>query len=48
MFAKEQLDAVSICTVPSTHREIVLEALNAGINVLCEKPLAISVAEARE
>ncbi len=48
MFANEQLDAVSICTVPSTHREIVLDALNAGVNVLCEKPLAISVTEAKE
>ncbi len=48
MFAKEQLDAVSICTVPSTHRQIVLDALEAGIHVLCEKPLAVSVAEARE
>lgn len=48
MLASEQLDAVSICTVPSTHREIVLDALTAGVNVLCEKPLAISAAEARE
>lgn len=48
MFAKERLDGVSICTVPSTHREIVLDALEAGVNVLCEKPLAISAAEARE
>jgi dTDP-4-amino-4,6-dideoxygalactose transaminase len=48
MLAHEKLDGISICTVPSTHREIVLDALEAGVNVLCEKPLATSVAEARE
>jgi dTDP-4-amino-4,6-dideoxygalactose transaminase/predicted dehydrogenase len=42
------LDAVSVCTVPSSHREIVIDALDAGAHVLCEKPLAASVAEAEE
>jgi perosamine synthetase len=45
---KESLDAVSLCTVPSTHRNIAIDLLDAGINVLCEKPLAISVAQAEE
>ena len=31
----------AFCTVPSTHRDIAIDLLNAGINVLCEKPLAI-------
>ena len=35
---------VSLCSVPSTHRDIAIDLLNAGANVLCEKPLAISVA----
>ena len=48
LIANEKCDGVSICTVPSSHREIVLDLLNAGINVLCEKPLAISVQEAEE
>jgi perosamine synthetase len=48
MIASEPLDGVSICTVPSTHRDIVLDFLDAGINVLCEKPLAISVRDASE
>jgi len=48
MFAQEKLDGVSICTVPSTHRDIVLDALDSGVNVLCEKPLAVSVQEAQE
>ncbi len=40
MFASEQLDAVSICTPPSLHRPIAEAALEAGIAVLCEKPMA--------
>jgi perosamine synthetase len=46
MIAHKKLDGVSICTIPSTHKELTLDFLNAGINVLCEKPLAISGAEA--
>ena len=34
--------------MPSTHRDIAIDLLNAGINVLCEKPLAISVTQAEE
>ncbi len=46
MLAQEKLDGVSVCTIPSTHERIVLDLLSAGVNVLCEKPLAISVREA--
>ena len=46
MLAQERLDAVSVCTIPVTHREIVVDALRAGLHVLCEKPLASSVADA--
>lgn len=48
MIANERLDGVSVCTLPSTHREVALDLLDAGIHVLCEKPLAISAAQARE
>lgn len=48
MIAKEKLDGVSICTVPSTHRDLAIAFLSAGIHVLCEKPLAVSAAEAAE
>ncbi len=48
MIANEKLDGVSICTVPSTHKNIALDFLNAGINILCEKPLAVTTAEAQE
>lgn len=48
MLAAERVDAISVCTVPTSHREIVLDALEAGVHVLCEKPLATSLRDARE
>jgi perosamine synthetase len=47
MIKNENLDGVSVCTVPSTHRTIVTDLLDAGIHVLCEKPLAISADDAQ-
>ncbi|MFC7532178.1 Gfo/Idh/MocA family protein [Actinoplanes sp. GCM10030250] len=44
----DEVDLVDICTPGDTHAEIALAALAAGKHVLCEKPLANSVAEARE
>jgi len=41
------LDAVIIATPPSTHRDLALTAIEAGKHVLVEKPLAITVADAR-
>ncbi|MDE3096505.1 MAG: Gfo/Idh/MocA family oxidoreductase [Chloroflexota bacterium] len=48
MIARERPDIVSVCVPNVAHREIVLAALDAGAHVLCEKPLATSVDEARE
>ncbi|MFG1678106.1 Gfo/Idh/MocA family protein [Micromonospora sp. NPDC049282] len=44
----DEIDVVDICTPGDSHREIALAALAAGKHVLCEKPLANTVAEARE
>jgi predicted dehydrogenase len=44
--AVDQVDAVVIATPPSSHRELGLQALDAGLHVLIEKPLATSTADA--
>lgn len=41
------LDAVSVCTPNASHEPIALAALDAGLHVLCEKPLALDYAGAR-
>jgi predicted dehydrogenase len=38
----EDLDFVDICTPPHTHFKMVMEALERGWNVLCEKPLVLA------
>jgi predicted dehydrogenase len=43
MIDKEKPDIVDICTPNYLHSEIAVYALNAGCNVLCEKPDAVSV-----
>jgi perosamine synthetase len=48
MMTQAKLDGVSVCTLPSTHREIAIDLLQGGVPVLCEKPLAISVKQAQE
>src|SRR5258706_3027342 len=40
-------DAVVLCTPPSTHPELCSWFLARGIHVLCEKPLAVGLDEAR-
>jgi len=45
--ADPAIDIVDICTANDTHCEIAIAAAKAGKAVLCEKPLARTVAEAR-
>lgn len=40
------LDAVSICTSNDSHAEIAVKALEKGLNVLCEKPMAVTLESA--
>lgn len=46
--AEPDLDAVSICTYNKTHAECAIYALNAGINVMLEKPMCVTTEEAVE
>ena len=48
LLAATHPDVVIVCAPPKAHRAICLEAFAGGAHVLCEKPLATSVAEAEE
>lgn len=48
MLAEEKPDIVVVATPNIFHKPISIDALQAGVNVLCEKPLALSVADAQE
>jgi predicted dehydrogenase len=45
---KDKLDLVTVATPNSTHYEITKAFLEAGINVLCEKPMTVTVEEAED
>ena len=46
LLAREDIDAVDICTPNNSHHEIVLAAAAARKHIYCEKPLAMNVQEA--
>ncbi|MGH2460385.1 MAG: Gfo/Idh/MocA family protein [Chloroflexota bacterium] len=48
MLADRSVHVVFVCTPHHLHRPMSLEALAAGTRVICEKPLALSVAEAED
>jgi predicted dehydrogenase len=45
LIARDDIDAVDICVPNNLHKEIAIAAAKAGKAVLCEKPLAMDVAE---
>ncbi|HKZ93425.1 MAG TPA: DUF362 domain-containing protein [Candidatus Bathyarchaeia archaeon] len=46
MLAKADIDAVLVCTPPEHHFQVVMDSLEWGKHVLCEKPLASTFDEA--
>jgi predicted dehydrogenase len=46
LLAGETLDFVDICTPPGSHAALIIQSLNAGLHVLCEKPLATRMEDA--
>ncbi len=44
----EDVDLVCITTPPKLHRDMTLFAIERGKHILCEKPMAMNVAEAEE
>lgn len=47
MIADKNIDIISVCSSNVTHADYTMKALNAGKNVLCEKPMATSIEDAR-
>ncbi len=48
LLARQDIDAVDICTPNNLHKEIAIAAAQAGKAILCEKPLAMNAAEGEE
>ncbi|MFS0782828.1 Gfo/Idh/MocA family protein [Bacillus sp. 1P06AnD] len=46
MLEKEDLDLVFVSSLPEYHHQIVIKALDMGINVVCEKPFAMNAKQA--
>jgi 1,5-anhydro-D-fructose reductase (1,5-anhydro-D-mannitol-forming) len=48
MLAEQNLDAVSITLPTFMHRDFTIRALESGVNVLCEKPMAMNIGQCRD
>ena len=48
MLANDEVDAVYIATTHNFHKENIIQCLNAGKHILCEKPMVLTEADARE
>ncbi len=48
MLKRENLNGVSIVVPTKYHKEVAIESINAGVNILLEKPIAQTLSEAVE
>ncbi len=48
MLEDEEVELIVIATPNDTHRSIAIQAMEAGKNVICEKPVALNCAELQE
>jgi len=48
LLARDDIHVINVCAPNDLHRPVVLEALAAGKHVYCDKPLCLSLDEARE
>ncbi|MDO9333405.1 MAG: Gfo/Idh/MocA family oxidoreductase [Dehalococcoidales bacterium] len=48
LLTHEEVFLVDICTPPSTHLSLSIQAMEAGCHVLLEKPMAVSIQESEE
>lgn len=48
MLADDEIDIILVSTSNEVHKELAIKALEAGKNVICEKPVTISSAELEE
>ncbi|MCA9117342.1 MAG: Gfo/Idh/MocA family oxidoreductase, partial [Planctomycetaceae bacterium] len=48
LIARDDIDAIDICTPNNLHHEMAIAAAKAGKIILCEKPLAMDTAQGEE
>ncbi len=48
LIADQQVDAIAVITSTSTHHQIVIDVAKSGKPIFCEKPISISLQEAKE
>lgn len=48
MIAIEKPDFVDICVPPNLHYDVIMEAINRNINIICEKPLSSDIERSAE
>ena len=48
LLADKEIDVVAVITSTSTHKDVVIDAANAGKAIFCEKPISISLEGAKE